>query len=170
MIFCLRVILIILPKCKLTRPHWIKKFCHSLCVSILSISEPISEKYLSVLEAEGSFWISTLMGLQGLVVWRMQAFLFPATKHTLAKEAKLLLMCTLCTAVQWGGGPWRQYPICYIFVHKSRLWKSVGLWDLLYQTYFKEKNKMTKAAFARSWRRAIRNSSLSDSSPQPGTA
>lgn len=168
MIFCCRVILVILPKCKLIWPHSIKKFCHCLCVSILSIPEPISEKYLSVLEAEGSFWISTLMRPQGLAVWRTQAF--PAMKHMLAKEAKLLPMCTLCTAVQWGGGPWRQYPICYIFVHKSRQWKSVGLWDLLYETYFKEKNKMTKAAFARSWHWAIRNSSLSDSSSQLGMA
>ena len=93
MIFCLRVILLILPKCKLIWPHWIKKFCHSLHVSILSVAEPSSEKYLSVLEAEGSFWISTLMRLQGLVVWRMQAFLLPATKHMLAKEAKLLCLC-----------------------------------------------------------------------------
>lgn len=119
MIFCLRVILLILSKCKSIWPHWIKKFCHSPCVSILSIPEPISEKYLSVLEAEDSFWISTLMGLQGLVVWSMQASLLPATKHMVTKEAKLLPMCTLCTAVQWGGGSWRQYPICYIFVQAN---------------------------------------------------
>lgn len=40
MISCFRVILLILPKCKLIWPHWIKKFCHSL---FLSVPESISE-------------------------------------------------------------------------------------------------------------------------------